>query len=195
MQALVPDPPLKTRACRTLLDTWRAWRGARLLPSHEDVDPVALKWVLSRVGIIEMRAPDVAIYRVAGTSFRDTVGFDPTGRNAVDLARSESRPMRAYRLSQLVLQPCGYRSETKFAYSTGLTDTFESIGLPLRSDRPDILGFIIFAMESIVGRRWQNVKATEASMIESDAEVFQFLDIGAGVPAHVYPPPNPAASS
>lgn len=188
MQVAAANLTLKTKACRTLLDTWLEWRGSRIQPDHADIDPLPLKYVLSRIGVLEVRSRDVAIYRVAGTAFRDTIGFDPTGKNAMELVEGDSRARRAYRLNELVLRPCGYRSEAIFSYSTGLTDMVESIGLPLRSERPEILGFIIFTLESIEGRRWQNMTAT--SRINTYPETFEFLDIGAGVCTEIYPPPG-----
>jgi hypothetical protein len=188
MQVAASNLTLKTKACRVLLDAWLGWRGSRLLPRHADIDPEALKWVLSRIGVIEVRSRHVAIYRVAGTALRDTFGFDPTGQNSVKLSRPQFQERRAYRLSELVIRPCGYIAESIFTYSTGLPDTFESIGLPLESDLPGVRGLVIFALESIVGRRWQNEAAT--SLIDTSSETFEFLDIGAGVPQSVEAPPG-----
>ena len=186
MKVLGPELSLKTKACRTAVEAWQTWRGERLMPAHSDVDPGALKWILARIGLIEVRGGDVATYRVAGSALRDTVGFDPTGRNLVELSPPEQRPRRAYRLAQLVARPCGYVAELNFAYSTGVTDMFESVALPLSSDQPETRGFVLFAMESILGRRWQN--DTGRFTMDVDTEIFDFLDIGAGVPESTEPP-------
>jgi len=170
------DLALKTRACRTLLDAWRSWRGARMIPHYADVDPGSIKSILSMIGIVDVRGKDAATFRLAGSGLRNIFGFDPTGRNAVALAPPEYRLRRAYRLFVPAMTPCGYLGESQFTYSYGITDWFESIGLPLQASEPGS-NLVIFTLESLRGNQWHK---KEGHLIENPENDFRFFDIGGG---------------
>jgi len=178
---------LRTDACRGLLDAWLGWRRGNLLPTRAAIDPGDLKPILPLIGLLEVSARDVATFRLAGSQLRDVFGFDPTGRNVVDLVRNQFRVQRAYRLYLPATQPCGYLGQNKFTYSAGIPDTFESIGLPVASDSAGGAPLVIFTLDSILGRRW---KKETGSIIDMTTDRFQFLDIGAGLPASIDPPPG-----
>src|SRR5271168_3444530 len=127
------DVALRTAGCRTLLDAWRMWRQGRMIPGYADRDPVSIASILPVVGIVDVRDRATAIVRLAGSGLRDIFGFDPTGGNLVELVPPEFRLRRAYRLYVPATQPCGYLGESQFTYANGITDWFESIGLPLRN--------------------------------------------------------------
>jgi len=168
-----------------LLQAWLSWRGDRLLPRHADLDPASIKKILPLVGVIDIRAKDVAIFRIAGSGLRDVFGFDPTGRNAIDLLPEAQRPRRAYRLFLPATWPCGYLGHSQFIYDSGVSDVFESIGLPLEASDPGSRNLVVFALESIQGRRWQR---RTGSLIDNPQNYLRFIDIGAGIPASVDPP-------
>jgi hypothetical protein len=184
-EILTPDLTFKTQACRMLFEAWHAWRSESLLPKHTDVDPNELKSVLPQIGILEIRARDSAVFRLAGSGLRDIVGLDLTGRDTIALSPPRYRRQRAYRLYTPVVWPCAYHGESRYTYSTDSTDVCESVGLPLEPDSPEIHGMIIFALDSILGRRWRNVPAP---LIDTTSDVFRFVDIGAGIPASIDPP-------
>ena len=168
-----------------LLDAWLGWRGDRLLPRRSEVDPIALKPILPLLGILEIAAKDIARFRLAGTGLRDVFGFDPSGKNAVELVRDQYRVQRAYRLYLPATMPCAYLGQNKFAYASGVPDTFESVGLPLDPDKTDGHRLIIFALDSLRGKRWRN---DSGSIIDMTTDAFQFVDIGAGIPPSTIAP-------
>jgi hypothetical protein len=178
---------LQTAGCRALLDAWLAWRGDRLLPRHSDLDPVSIKRILPHIGVIDVRAKDTALFRLAGSGLRDIFGFDPTGRNAVELLPPAYHARRAYRLFVPATRPCGYLGKSLFTYAGGLSDWFESIGLPLETADPMSRNLVVFTLESLLGRRWQRVTG---SMIDNPENDFRFVDIGAGTPPSIDPPPD-----
>lgn len=186
-EILTPDVTFKTQACSVLFEAWLAWRGQRMLPKHSDIDPFRLRRALPHIGILEIRPGTAAVFRLAGTGLRDLVGFDPTGQDTVALAPERYRRQRAYRVRTPALRPCGYHGESRYTYSGGLTDLCESIGLPLESESPDMLGLTIFAIDSILGHRWQN---EPTRLIDTTSTAFRFLDIGAGIPGSIDPPPD-----
>lgn len=176
---------LRTGCCRTLLDAWLAWRGGRLVPRRADIDPGAIKPILPAIGILEIRDRQTAIYRLAGSGLRDVFGFDATGGNSIDLISERHRLRRAYRTYMPATTPCGYHGLSEFLYAESVVDRFESIGLPLAPDSPGRPPFLIFTMESLLGRQW---KKDHGSVIENVNNDLRFFDIGAGVPSSVDPP-------
>ena len=129
------------------------------------------------VGLIEIRSRAAAIFRLAGSGLRDVLGFDPTGQNAVDLSFEDQRLRRSYRLFVPATLPCGYLGESVFTLADGVTDLFESIGLPIGPSRTDGYPLVIFTMESLRGRRW--IKKSGV-VIDNPQNDFRFIDIGAG---------------
>ena len=176
----------KTKACKVLLEVWLAWRGDRLLPRHADLDPCDLRTVLPHISVAEIHGPAATIVRLAGTVYRDTLGFELTGLNMVDLSPEADRGIRAYRAWVAATQPCGMHAENRFFYSSSAVDSFEFLTLPLAADGPGSPPMLICAMDSLSGRRWRN--NAEISLVHAPYDYFAFLDIGAGVQ-----PPDPPA--
>ena len=156
-----------------------------MMPRYQDLDPASIKKILAYVGVIDVHAKDVAIFRIAGSGLRDIFGFDPTGKNAIDLVPQAHRLRRAYRLFLPATRPCGYLGRSKFVYSSGLGDVFESIGLPLETPDPASRNLVVFTLESLLGRRWQRQSGSAIDNPEND---LHFFDIGAGIPPTVDAP-------
>lgn len=182
---------LKTKTCRTLFDAWLSWRGDRALPLYADRDPISIASILPMVGIVDVRDRQTAILRLAGSGLRDIFGFDATGGNLVDLIAAEYRLRRAYRLHVPATTPCGYLGKSQFSCSDGVTDWFESIGLPLQAGDGDGHSMIIFTLESLNGNRWYR---KTGSAIDNPQNVFRFIDIGTGTPPPIDPPDDFLAS-
>jgi len=174
---------LKSETCRTLLEAWLAARGDRLLPRRADLDPVMLKSIMPNISIFEIREPGVVMVRLAGTHYREIFGFEPTGRNLIDLTPEQFRRVRAYRLRLAANWPCAGRGEINVRFGSQTFDTFEFLTLPLDADSTRML---ISATASVSGRRWQN--APSRDLIEASSEDSQYVDIGAGLPPAWDPP-------
>jgi hypothetical protein len=70
-------------AAATLRQVWlllEGKRGARAMLSRQDIDPMELRHVLPRVGLIDVHHDPLRFrMRLAGTNWREGLGFDPTG--------------------------------------------------------------------------------------------------------------------
>jgi hypothetical protein len=72
------------------LSYWRAKRGARLLPSRADIDPLDLSVDLPRVMMAEVTHDPLEFrYRVAGTGTFRVHGEELTGKRPIDLQPPE----------------------------------------------------------------------------------------------------------
>jgi hypothetical protein len=70
---------MKHKNSHLLVGYWSRIRGGRDIPDQTDIDPRAIKRMLSHVFILEARDPARASYRLAGTWLCDRFGFELKG--------------------------------------------------------------------------------------------------------------------
>ncbi len=70
---------MKHRNSHLLVGYWSRIRRGRDIPDQTDIDPRAIKRMLSHVFIVEARDPARASYRLAGTWLCDRFGFELKG--------------------------------------------------------------------------------------------------------------------
>jgi hypothetical protein len=178
---------IKEPVNREFANLWLHWRGERLLPRRADVDLNSMRRLLPLVLLIEYHSPDEARIKVAGSRLRDYLGYELTGANYVDLAEPERRPIRRYRNWEIVTRPCGSRLIYDHRMQSGQVMPAEVVSLPLD---PDLPGGPRLTLANIapLSRRTEILEPPMDRRI-AVAEEFTFLDIGAGVPDSIFPPP------
>lgn len=167
---------------------WHGWRGDRLLPRRADIELDALRRMLPLVVMIEYRSPDEAIVRVAGSRLRDFLGYELTGANYIDLAPVEDRAVRSYRCWAVATRPCGSRLVYDHRLESGRVAQSEVVSLPLDADQAGSPRMTLANIAPLTPRD-PNSEGPAGTQIEV-ATTFAFLDIGAGVPDRVFPPPR-----
>ncbi|MEI9987514.1 MAG: PAS domain-containing protein [Aliidongia sp.] len=110
---------LETQSAREFAAYWLSRRGGLFMPRRRDIDPSEIRNLLPSICVIEVVSPEAAVFRLAGTAHRETMGFEPTGRNIVDLVETEHRPIRAWRFWQSATQPCGQKAVIKARFGSG----------------------------------------------------------------------------
>jgi hypothetical protein len=175
---------LETRAARDFAAYWLSRRGGRFMPRRRDIDPSEIRGLLPSVCLIEVVSPEAAVFRLAGTAHRETMGFEPTGRNFVDLVEPAHRPIRAWRLWMSATQPCGQAAVIKTRFGSGVEDEVEFLLLPVHVDAPRQRPLLFGVMSSIGGRQWLNSSGAEEI---ARPLRFSFLEIGAGIPDCIVP--------
>ena len=182
------EPPwlgqLETQPARDFASYWLSRRGGLFMPRRRDIDPSEIRGLLPSICLIEVVSPETAVFRLAGTAHRETMGFEPTGRNIVDLVETAHRPIRAWRFWNSATQPCGQSAVIRARFSSGLEDEIEFVLLPVHVDDPRARPLLCGVMASVGGRHWLNTKSAEQI---AAPHRFRFLDIGAGVPDCVQP--------
>jgi hypothetical protein len=186
MEPTHPNVEPKTEACAKLLEIWTAAREDKLMPRRSDIDPGKLRAIMPQIAVVAVSSPGTVGIRLAGTAYRDIFGFEPTSKNLIALTPANMRRVRAYRFHMGVTQPCAGRTVLSFDYSHGASDRFEFLALPLEAASAELPRMMICAIESLLGRRWRN--ETSEEVIAGPAESFEFIDIGAGIPASDQPP-------
>ena len=87
---------------RELADYWLSlWQGGRL-PARGAVDPVRLKKFLPGLSILEIHPDESVRYRIAGQAFRAAYGFDPSGRDVIQMTPPAQRAARLARFKSFV---------------------------------------------------------------------------------------------
>lgn len=180
--------PIREAANHAFVRHWLAWRGDRLLPGRADLDLNAIRPLLPRLMLFEMRAPDDILVRVAGTQLREDLEIELTGRNYVEVAAPERRAIRSHRMWSTAHHPCASRLIREHRLKTGRVALAEVVTLPfdaLQPGEPRLLltHFVVF------GQRYEAGEAVEPAAIRrfDVVDEFCFLDIGAGVPASTTP--------
>jgi len=92
-----------------LLAYWREKCGARNFPRRSDIDPIDLRFMLDRIGLVEVHEGDMRRFRirVAGSWWRGQYGFEPTGLWLEDWPNPEQRRLvlATYRSVMELRQP------------------------------------------------------------------------------------------
>lgn len=91
---------MKHRNSHLLVGYWSRLRRGRAVPDQTDIDPRAIKRMLSYVFILEAADPSRPIYRLAGTSLCDRFGSELKGTNFLAHWEAQSRGALSMLLKQ-----------------------------------------------------------------------------------------------
>src|SRR5215469_17105652 len=91
---------MKHRNSHLLIGYWSRTRRGRRAPDQSDIDPRAIKRMLSQVFILEARDTARPVYRLAGTVLCDHFGQELRGMNFLSLWDMRARDALALLLGQ-----------------------------------------------------------------------------------------------
>src|SRR3546814_19582298 len=91
---------------RKLFEAWQGWRGDRLLPRRADMDLVSISRLMPRLAVIDVKAPDNALFRLAGTEIEHHFGERLTGRSYIRMVPAERKQRRGEQLWLIDPQAC-----------------------------------------------------------------------------------------
>lgn len=167
---------LHTDGARRFFDYWDGLPKDGFIPDRASFNPAAIPELMRAVTMLEIWSRDRIDIRLAGTAVCDAMGFDPTGRNGVDLVATEAREDYLRLIEAQTGHPCGRRNVLRTRHSGGLVTRSEAITLPMShklSGHAMILSFFA-AIESV---------GFEAGGYRILAhEDTRWVDIGAGTP-------------
>ena len=173
MVAFLTDPP------RRLYEYWLSLPKNGLLPPRSAVNPADIKDILPHLAIAEWNVPGEIKYRLAGTGVVERYGFDPTGRNVLDLIDAEEKTGMVHNITRIMGTPCGARSVRRESYDRDFQQLVEHAVFPIDSERDDRL--LLIAVTGLLKETDARIKSGALSRMERPSE-FEFIDIGAGVP-------------
>jgi hypothetical protein len=167
---------LRSAGARRFFDYWDSLPKTDLLPDRASFNPGRIADLMPAVTILEVWSPDLIEIRLSGTAVCKTMGFDPTGRNGLDLLTPEAKGPYLRLIEEQIGRPCGRRNVLKSRLAGGLIMRTEAVTLPMRhakSGHSMILSF--FAALDIFG-------IGDGGYAILSYEETQWIDIGAGVP-------------
>jgi hypothetical protein len=94
---------MKHRNSHLLIGYWSRTRRGRALPDQADIDPRAIKRMLSHVFILEARDAARPVYRLAGTTLCDRFGQELRGTNFLSLWEARARETLVLLLGQSLI--------------------------------------------------------------------------------------------
>lgn len=123
------DPDL-----RRLYEFWSAQRGTRFAPPRAPFDPVALRYVLGNLLLVDVLHDPLRFrYRLCGTNIVQRVGLDLTGRFVDEHPEPQFREFALQRYRSLVETGAPMYSLRDQVFD-GRTRRYEVLMLPLSSD-------------------------------------------------------------
>jgi len=167
------------KASREWVDHWRSLPRDCLVPVRSAFDPLAVPRLLPHMLICDLTEPGIVRIRLMGTEMASSFGFDPTGRDYLDLVAPERWAAAYQGFAVPASHPCGMRVLGENQYVVGGPVSVETVGLPFRRDDGD--GMQMVFVGSTLGpaqEHWRDRGPTKSfNVLERE-----FIDIGAGVP-------------
>jgi hypothetical protein len=166
-------------ASREWMDHWWSLPRDGIVPVRSAFDPLAVPKLLPHMLICDLTEPGVVRIRLMGTEMASNFGFDPTGRDYLDLVAPERREAAYQGFVVPASRPCGMRVLGENQYFNGGPIAVETVGLPFRRDDGD--GMQMVFVGSRLGPshdRWRDRGPTKSFHVFER----EFIDIGAGVP-------------
>lgn len=170
------QPPLHSAGARDFFVYWDRLPKVNLLPDRSAFDPAAILPLMPMITLLEIFSAERIDLRLAGTGVCEALGFDPTGKNYLDMQAPGARAHYLRLIEAQTCFPCGRKNILRMRHADGVVTRVEAVTLPMRhaaSGRHMILSY--FGTIDIVG-------FDDGCYQVLDFEDTQWIDIGAGIP-------------
>jgi hypothetical protein len=126
-----------------IFDHWRRLRGHRIGPSRREIDPVDLKSVLPRVGLVDVVAGGADFrFRLVGTEIYTLNNCELTGGLVSQLKPQPYSELLLEHFSSVVATGEPNAHEIRFITEAGTSRHYAAIRLPLSSDGRAVDGLL-----------------------------------------------------
>lgn len=125
---------LQTAGARKFFSYWDSLPKTGLVPDRSEFSPDRIAGLMSAVTILEIVSEDLVLQRLTGTAVCRSMGFDPTGRNLLDLMLPQVRPDYLKLLDTQISYPCGRRNIIRNRREN-MVDRAEVLTLPMFHSR------------------------------------------------------------
>ena len=149
------------------------------LPPKGRLDVTRLARAIPHLVLCAVTRPDRCLYRLAGEEVKARFGSNPVGLNYYDVVPPERRAHAMRAMNMAIEVPCAFRAEIEQTYSNGVVRMVEAVAFPLKSEQPDVDGFILFAECSI--DPGQRPAGHGARLVGTNVIRRDLIDIGFGV--------------
>ncbi len=154
--------------------------GRRDLLSMRSLAPM-----LANITMTEYVDDTTILFRIAGENITDRLGFNPAGRNTLDLIAQEKRAEAIALHHAIIHHPCGSYVVYESVFQSGRRAKNESITFPLRKDaNNNTLFFFSYHLHHEATGFAEVGEATALGLSEIQTEL---IDIGFGLPESAHP--------
>jgi len=169
--------PFRFSEGKILLDYWQSVRVGNDIPKANDFDPMAIFKLLPDIMILDLPDDQTIRYRLAGTATVERLGYEPRGRNVLDLVGDKWRQPLYDVFNTVARQNVGLLAHYTNQYQDDFLARIESVLLPLTppNDQPPRVVMIVNSKE--FGRT-----RTLSAFLHELEEICLF-DLGFGLPA------------
>lgn len=162
-----------------MLDYWSSLPMQDCVPARADFDPLQVREALPVVALIERRAPDIWLIRLAGTELGRRLGREVTGLNFIDLVAPPERKRSIAIVTNVCDWPCASLAVRQTVMQSGLSRQIETLALPLRAADGEVR-LVISINDATEAPRLPTPDDAMNSIVGYSSQ--RFIDIGAGVP-------------
>jgi hypothetical protein len=162
---------------------WRELPRSGLVPDRAEFKPERAKHLLRNLILVSAPTPesDALNIRLVGSAIHEQIGRDVTGLDYAQFLGEGGRANAHLVVKKMFAHPCGFWQIAPVHYERGYSQFWEMTGLPLAGNEkspPLVLAYVRQAE-----RLLQAEHTNDRAMYLGPAEPFEYLDIGAGVPA------------
>ncbi|MCE9648766.1 MAG: PAS domain-containing protein [Parvibaculum sp.] len=163
-----------------LYNYWQSVRRGDAIPRSADFDLLALTNWLPDMSLLDVRDADTVIWRFAGTTIVERMGYDPSGENVLHSQAKNllDRAARAYRM--VTSHPCGGLSYYTNHYSSGREGNVHTLYLPLEAPSGQTSRLVSLTIREENGVFAEPIERT---ITGTNILSLDWIDLGFGVPA------------
>jgi hypothetical protein len=136
--------------------------------------------MLANITLTEYIDEDNILFRIAGDNIVDRLGFNPAGRNTLDLIAQEKREDAIALHHAIISHPCGSYVVYESIFQSGRRAKSESITFPLKKDANS--SALFFLSYHIHHEATGVAEVGEATALGLSQLQTSLIDIGFGVP-------------
>ncbi|WOF73762.1 PAS domain-containing protein [Parvibaculaceae bacterium PLY_AMNH_Bact1] len=136
--------------------------------------------MLANITMTEYVDDNTIIFRIAGENITDRLGFNPAGRNTLDLIAQEKREEAVALHKVIIDHPCGSYVVYESVFQSGRKAKSESITFPLRKDASTDT-FLFFSYH-VHHEATGFTEVGEPTALGLSEIVTELVDIGSGHP-------------
>lgn len=162
------------------VSAYRASQTDRSIGRRDLLPMQSLAPMLANITMTEYVNNDTIIFRIAGENITDRLGFNPAGRNTLDLIAQEKRDEAAALHNVIINHPCGSYVVYESVFQSGRRAKSESVTFPLCKDASrETVFFLSYHLHHEVTGVTEMGEATALGLSEIMTEL---VDIGFGHP-------------
>jgi hypothetical protein len=167
---------LQTAGAKRFFSYWDSLPKEGVVPDRSDFSPAPIAALMPAVTLLEIVSDEMILQRLTGTAVCRGMGFDPTGRNALDLIAPAARPGYLDLIRKQISTPCG-RWNIIRSRRDNMIDRAEVLTLPMKHRLSG--HWMILAYFGTLAPVSYEPGPYEILAYENTC----WIDIGAGVPA------------